>query len=161
MPPELKRRLAAESLPLTIVVPAHIRAGEPTVAALTATHPRITGFATTTAMAALGGWRIGDDPLAERAGVAWTAWLFAQDSPTSARSAADRSPRITFTPGRSGPLRIVAEAWIFLLPGTAPGAGSNVPIAWNEDGTPQPPAGALVSERVVIERTIDVEPSLK
>ncbi|MFO0873980.1 MAG: hypothetical protein U0575_08425 [Phycisphaerales bacterium] len=160
MPPELKRRLAAESLPLTIVVPAHIRAGEPTVAALTATHPRITGFATTTAMAALGGWRIGDDPLAERAGVAWTAWLCAGLAGVRP-AAADRSPRITFTPGRSGPLRIVAEAWIFLLPGTAPGAGSNVPIAWNEDGTPQPPAGALVSERVVIERTIDVEPSLK
>lgn len=156
LPPEIADRYYRQMLESWIIAPELAQAGEPITVAIGSRYR--SGFMPASCpLVYFGGFEV-DGQGVPRA---------RQERPVSAQSfgrerhhgrmpvetRGGTSPETVVVPERAGRLQIRAKLWIAMLPFSA----STLPIAWNDDGTPQIPSAATRVTYVELEHAVDVE----
>ena len=148
LPAELVGRCYDEMVDLRLAGRETVREGQPLDVRLEATNAHHGGIGRLDAVVAFGGFHVDDSPTPHgRENLVYPNLL---DDPRYEIELKGRARQ-------PGPVRVRAEAWIVIAPAGSPALQlSN--LTWNPDGSPNLPAGAAWTKKVVLEKTVTVTP---
>lgn len=149
LPEPLRERYFAEMFTGRLAAPSRVKAGEPFRVALRDT--RAWDGYSHKCIVYIAGFGVGDGP-AEAGRSTEGYYPILIDSARHSRGAAGEIPGATLTIAEPGKHRVRAEVWVVVL------TGFPKPVTWNDDGTPNLPATALWSKKVVLEGDVVVTP---